>query len=84
MPLKEQQTIDIFQRLTKLESELGDTKDELKDVKFELNLLEQKMTYYDKVALKWGGAIMGILMFGAFVGGHLDKLKGKLIEWFLQ
>lgn len=49
-----------------------------------LNELEIVMAYYNKLALKWGAGCIAILTTGAVIGGHFDKLKEKIIEWFLS
>ncbi len=68
--------MNINERVAVLESEF-------KQAEVDIEALKIKVAYYDKMALKWGGACMGILVFGAVVGGHFDKLKEKIIEWFL-
>lgn len=75
--------MDIKDRVLVLEIQLGQTKIELKQAEEKIEELEQKISYYDKMALKWGGACMGILVFGAMVGGQFDKIKEKIIGWFL-
>lgn len=66
---------DIITRLTTLEIELYHTQLEVAE-------LEKKVSYYDKMAVKWGGACMGAMAIGALVSGSFDKLREKLIGLF--
>ncbi|OWK42077.1 hypothetical protein [Fimbriiglobus ruber] len=63
------------ERLTRVEILLEDTKAEVK-------VLEEKLEYYDRLALKWGGACMGAVALGALISGHFDKICEKLWAFF--
>lgn len=78
-----QLTQELLQRLTRLEAELQHTNDALETAQTDLKELEKKMSYYDKMALKWGGACMGAIAFGALVGGHIDNLREKIVTWIM-
>ncbi len=69
--------------MTKLDERVAVLEIELEQAKEEIHELEKRVSYYDKMALKWGGACMGILAFGAIIGGHFDKVKEKILAWFL-
>lgn len=51
------------------------------EMKAENAALEKKLSYYDKMALKWGGFCLGFLTFGAFLWAGVDKLKDKVLGW---
>lgn len=65
---------EILQRLSHLEGEV-------KEAEQKIGKLEEKLSYYDRMALKWGGFCMGMLTFGALISGHFDKLKEKVLLW---
>lgn len=60
---------ELLYRLTKLEDEMQE--------------LERKVAYYDKMAAKWGGFIMGFLMLGTILAIGFDKAKDKILGWIL-
>lgn len=45
----------------------------------EIAELKKKVAYYDKMALKWGSFLMGVLFLGALLASGIDKLKDKII-----
>jgi hypothetical protein len=81
---------EILQRVNTLEIELRHAREDLAKLEstaekeiakmdMEIKELERKVAYYDKMALKWGWFIMGIIAFGALVAGKADKLIDKLL-----
>jgi len=70
--------------LTRLEIQLQDTRTELEETKAELKEMEVKMAYYDRLALKWGGACMGALALGAAISGHFEKICNKIWALLVQ
>lgn len=71
------ETADIFERLATLEEKERQSEKRIAD-------LEIIVSYYNKLALKWGGGCIFVLSVGAMAGGHFDKIKEKLITWLLQ
>jgi hypothetical protein len=57
---------------------------ELSQLRKELDELEVKVSYYDRLALKWGGACMGMIALGAIISNHLQKLFEKLFGLISQ
>lgn len=68
--------MNINERVAILETEREHSEDRI-------SALEKKVSYYDRMALKYGGALIAVLVIGAMVGGHVEKLKEKLLEWVL-
>ncbi len=60
-----------------LEGEISELRDEIKSLK-------ARLSYYDKMALKWGGFAIGILSVAAAIGLGADKLKDKLVDVFFR
>lgn len=77
----------IEERVWKLEAamaaqakELAEAMEELAAEQGEREKLAERLDYYDKMALKWGWFIMGILALAAMIAAGVDKLKDKLID----
>lgn len=49
----------------------------------EIEELKRKLSYYDRMSLKWGSFCFGALAFGALLAMGVDKAKDKIISWFL-
>lgn len=73
---------EIIQRLVILEVENKSLKGEVLELKDEVIELKKNISYYDRLAAKWGGVCMGAIAFGAILGGGFDKIKDKLISLF--
>lgn len=78
---------DILQRINTLEIELRHAKEEMNklDVRtgYEIKALKRQVAYYDKMTLKWGGFVMGVLTLGALIVAGAERVKEKVIGWFL-
>lgn len=44
--------------------------------------LKEKVTYYDRLALRWGGIIIGAVTLGAIITMGFDKFRDKVLTWF--
>lgn len=68
--------MNINERVAVLEAEQRQDRQDIQD-------LQSKVSYYDKMAMRWGGAMIALLVVGSIIGGHFDKLREKVLEWFL-
>ena len=67
---------EVLERLSALEYEM-------EHMTKEVERLEVKVAYYDRMAIKWGWFVMGMLTLGAMIAAGFDKVKEKLISLFL-
>lgn len=63
--------VELEHRLTTLEIQLKDTQEEVAT-------LEEKIGQYDKLAARWGGAMMAALAIGAVMSFVTDSVRGKI------
>ncbi len=70
-----------FASLTELRVEFRHMKEDLQSTREEVEELKRICSYYDKMALKWGGFMMGIMALGALLLAGADRLKDKLMSW---
>jgi hypothetical protein len=52
---------------------------ELAQLREEVDELEKKVSYYDRLALKWGGACMGAIVIGALISSQFQKIFEKIL-----
>jgi hypothetical protein len=70
-------------RLATLEADFRNEHERVEALKAEIVLLEKRISYYDRMALKWGSVSIGALTIGAFGVMGFDKAKDKIINWFM-
>lgn len=68
---------NIEHRLTSLEINL-------KEAEKDIETLTKKVSYYDRLAIRWGGFIMAIMTLASIGTMGFDGMKSKLIQWFHQ
>jgi hypothetical protein len=71
------------EKILALDWELKEIKKDMEDALERLKKAENRLVYYDKMALKAGFFSMGFLCFGAALSMGFDRLKDKLIAWLL-
>lgn len=57
---------------------------ELEQLRKDFDDLEEKVSYYDRLALKWGGACMGAIVIGALISSNVQKLCQKILALLSQ
>lgn len=79
--------MDIAERVRTLEVLLQNEREDRSkmeaELKKDLEEVQTKLAYYDKMALKWGFFCLGIFTFGAMVWAGADKIKDKLLDRLL-
>lgn len=75
--------VQVAELRVRFENEKARLEAEIAELKTEVEGLEERLTYYDRAALKWGSIGIGALSLGALMMMGLDKAKDKIIGWFL-
>ena len=66
---------DLLQRVTRLEIQLQNANEKVE-------ALQERVGYYDKMALKWGSFCLGMVFLGGLLWAGVDKLKDRILSWF--
>lgn len=66
-----------------LEQERADRQAREKELNAKLDAVTARLGYYDKVSLRWGSFCLGALTLGALIWAGADKVKEKVLGWFL-
>ena len=82
---------DVLKRLTALEADNGESHRSLARANARIDAAEKHIeglniwrSYCDRLALKWGSFLMGVLALGAVISMGLEKTKDKILTWLFQ
>lgn len=73
---------DVNVKLALLEADQKRLEAEMLELKADLKAASDRLAYYDRFALKWGGFLLGITALGAALAAGVDKVKEKILAWF--